>query len=58
MKSESYMKREAELMKEYEEFLKTEEGQKWKEEWQHTTCDDESGDFGDYLYDFHTEMLL
>ena len=58
MKSESYLKREAELKKEYEEFLKTEEGQKWLEEWKYTSCNDNAGDFGDYLYDFHTEMLM
>ena len=59
MKSESYLKREAELKKEYEEFLKTEEGQKWLEEWKDASKDNaDAGDFGDYLYDFHTEMLL
>lgn len=59
MKSESYLKREAELKKEYEEFLKTEDGQKWIEEWKDASEDDaDAGCFGDYLYDFHTEMLL
>ena len=62
MKSESYIKREEELKVEYENFLKTEEGQEWKEDWirRYSNPEDikEAGDFGDYLYDFHTEMLM
>ena len=62
MKSESYKKREEELKIEYDNFLKTKEGQEWKNEWikRYTDPDDirDAGDFGDYLYDFHTEMLM
>lgn len=62
MKSESYIKREEELKVEYENFLKTKEGQEWKEDWikRYSNPEDikEAGDFGDYLYDFYTEMLM
>ena len=62
MRSESYKKREEELKIEYDNFLKTKEGQEWKNEWikRYTDTDDirDVGDFGDYLYDFHTEMLM
>lgn len=58
MKSESYKKREAELKIEYENFLNTEEGQEWKKSWQRENGSEREGDFGDYLYDFHTEMLM
>ena len=62
MKSESYIKREEELKVEYENFLKTKEGQAWKDDWnkRYKDLDDirDAGDFGDYLYDFHTEMLM
>lgn len=62
MKSESYKEREEKLKVEYENFLKTKEGQEWKDEWnkRYKNTDDirDAGDFGDYLYDFHTEMLM
>lgn len=62
MKSESYKKREEELKVEYENFLKTKEGQEWKDDWnkRYKDHDDirDADDFGDYLYDFHTEMLM
>ena len=62
MKSESYIKREEELKVEYENFLKTKEGQEWKEDWikRYSNPEDikEAGDFGDYLYDFYPEMLM
>ncbi len=50
-----------ELEQEYHGFMETKEGQKWKTEWQveHLLEDREDfGDFGDYLYDFYSEMLL
>ena len=62
MKSESYKKREEELKAEYENFLNTKEGQEWKEHWvkRYSNSKDikDAGDFGDYLYDFYTEMLM
>ena len=58
MKSESYKNREEELKVEYENFLKTKEGQEWKEHWKSEIGSDSCGDFGDYLYDFYTEMLM
>lgn len=58
MKNDSHKEREIELKIEYDKFLKTKEGQAWKEHWQKEMCSDNAGDFGDYLYDFHTEMLM
>ena len=62
MKSENYKKREEELKIEYENFLKTKEGQEWKEWWtkrySNSENTKETGDFGDYLYDFYPEMLM
>ena len=68
MKSESYKKREEELKVEYENFLKTKEGQEWKECWVKRYSDYENikdyknikdrGCFGDYLYDFYPKMLM
>ena len=58
MKSESYKNREEELKVEYENFLKTKEGQEWKEHWKSEIGSDSCGDFGDYLYDFYPEMLM
>lgn len=56
------MKREEELKVEYENFLKTKEGQEWKECWIKRYSDFENikdrGGFGDYLYDFYPEMLM
>ena len=51
-------KRELELKNEYEKFLKTYEGKAWKQQWIQLMGSDIAGDFGDYLYDFHTEMLM
>ncbi len=45
------------LEQEYAEFMKTEDGRKWKERWQAAMGSDDCGDFDDYLYDFYTEML-
>ena len=58
MKSESYKNREEELKGEYENFLKTKEGQEWKKHWKNEIDSDSCGDFGDYLYDFYPEMLM
>lgn len=61
MKSENYKKREEELKVEYENFLKTKEGQEWKACWIKRYSDYENinrGGFGDYLYDFYPEMLM
>lgn len=56
------MKSEEELKIEYENFLNTKEGQEWKEGWAKRCSDSENtkdtGDFGDYLYDFYPEMLM
>lgn len=51
---------EKELKQEYEEFIKTDVGKQWKKKWQeHFKYDNDDivGDFIDYLYDFHPEML-
>lgn len=45
------------LRPEYEQFIQTEEGKKWKEFWQKEMGSDSCGNFGDYLYDFYPEML-
>ena len=50
--------REKELKIEYENFIKTEAGKQWKKSWQKEFGSDDCGDFSDYLYDFHTEMLM
>lgn len=48
------------LQQEYENFIKTDVGQQWKKKWQewYNNDKDTAGDFADYLYDFHSEMLL
>lgn len=60
-KKQSYKESEEELKVEYENFLKIKEGQEWKEHWikKYSNPNDikDAGDFGDYLYDFYTEML-
>ena len=44
--------------KEYKNFIKTEEGKKWQNLWKMQTGSDRiGGDYGDYLYDFHPELL-
>ena len=62
VETSSYEERMKELEIEYNEFLETKCGQEWKDEWikRYTDPDDikDAGDFGDYLYDFHTEMLM
>lgn len=50
--------KEKELKIEYENFIKTEVGKQWRECLQKELGSDDCGDFGDYLYDFHTEMLM
>lgn len=57
MKSESYKKREGELRLRYSKFLKTEEGKQWEKTRQNANSDG-TCDFGDFLYDFYTEMLM
>ena len=47
---------EVELQHEYEEFIQTEHGREWKEQWINKFHG--KGDFGDYLYDFYPEMLM
>lgn len=55
----SSSKRLDELFREYLDFLETEAGEDWKAEQQEAAVDDpDPGNFGDYLYDFHTEMLI
>ena len=54
----SYKERMEELEIEYNEFLKTKCGQEWEEHWKNEIGSDSCGDFGDYLYDFHPEMLM
>ncbi|MBR5780410.1 MAG: hypothetical protein IKY27_00305 [Bacteroidales bacterium] len=44
------------LQKEYEEFMQTEEGKRWKDDWVNKY--NGRGDFGDYLYDFYPEYLM
>ena len=46
------------LRKEYLKFVKTEKGKEWQKEWQDRTGNASDGDFGDYLYDFHTEFVM
>lgn len=36
-------------LKEYEEFVKTDEGKKWKDHWIKEISSDDGGSFGDYL---------
>ena len=44
--------------KEYKNFIKTEEGKRWQNLWKMETGSDRiGGDYGDYLYDFHPELL-
>ena len=62
VETSSYEERMEELEIEYNEFLETKRGQEWKVDWikRYSNPEDikEAGDFGDYLYDFHTEMLM
>lgn len=57
MKNEAYKRLKDKLKIEYDNFLKTEQRQDWKDFWYIETGTDESGSFEDYLYDFHPEML-
>ena len=41
--------------KEYNEFIQTEEGQKWKDDW--INKNNGHGDLGDFIYDFYPEYL-
>ena len=50
-------KSEKELMIEYNNFIKTEEGKEWRAKWQKNLNSDIVGDFSDYLYDFYPERL-
>ena len=47
-----------EKQEEYEKFIKTRKGKKWAKQWKEITHSDIAGDFGDYLYDFYSEMLM
>ena len=50
---------EEELKNEYEKFLCTESGRKWKEDWEKRMPNtDDVGSFEDYLYDFYPEELM
>lgn len=51
------LEKEKELKEKYFNFLKTEQGRKWKDSWINRSSSDIAGDFGDYLYDFYPEML-
>lgn len=57
MKTMTYEEKMKYLKIKYNNFLKTKCGQEWKMFWNKQTGSDKSGDFGDYLYDFHPEML-
>ena len=46
------------LKQQYEAFLKTPKGQKWKQKWITQTGSEEDGAFGDYIYDFYPELLF
>lgn len=48
---------EVKLRREYDDFIKTDEGKKWKRGWVERYGTEVEGDFGDYLYDFYPEML-
>ena len=54
------IKENSKIRKEYEKFIATEEGKKWKENLTNK-CEKEdikdAGDFGDYLYDFYPELI-
>ena len=62
VETSSYEERMKELEIEYNEFLETKCGQEWKEHWVKRYSNSENikdtGDFGDYLYDFYPEMLM
>lgn len=57
MKTIAYEERMEDLKTEYNNFLETKRGQEWVMFWKRETGSERSGDFGDYLYDFHPEML-
>lgn len=48
---------EKELKEKYEKFIQTKEGKEWIKHWQKIIGSDAGGDFGDYLYDFYSEMI-
>lgn len=48
---------EKELKEKYEKFIQTKEGKEWINHWQKIIGSDTGGDFGDYLYDFYSEMV-
>lgn len=50
--------REIKIKQEYDEFIKTESGQKWRKGWQTRMGSDIGGDFRDFLYDFYPEILI
>lgn len=60
--NKSREQKERQLRKRYDAFIRTKSGQEWKELWKTRIDPDdrekEAGDFGDYLYDFHPEMLM
>ena len=46
-----------ELELEYEEFIKTDSGKKWLDDYK-SINNGQTVDCGDYLYDFYTEVLM
>lgn len=48
---------EAELKEQYNYFIITAEGKKWRESWAGRLPDNENVGFGEYLYDFYPEIL-
>lgn len=54
----SKQERLSELEKEYDVFIQTEDGREWQDYWRTEIGSDDCGDFGDYLYDFYTEMVV
>lgn len=52
-----YQEKMKEFKIEYNEFVNTADGKKWKEHWKNETGSKSRGNFGDYLYDFYPEWL-
>lgn len=46
-----------ELELEYEEFIKTDSGKKWLDDYKNRN-NGQTGDCGDYIYDFYPEVLM
>lgn len=41
----------------YDKFIKTEAGMKWKEFWKGSTNSDTSGNFNNFLHDFYPDIF-